>query len=414
MKTVEYIASAEEYRNALGALKKDEVFKRHQKLLAAHYSMPEHKATSAELALVCRMHSGSSVDGTYVHLGSRIYDRLPSHAQDRIVSKKNWKIQVLCHWEASGYGTSVWTLRAEVVEALEQLGWVQNTTDHNQTPQSEQGNVRSILPTTDQIIPVELYVKALSQIHDEMNSRELSVIKAHYEVFGQQATAGQLSNYTGLGQDYRAVNRVYGMLARRINSITGAKVDTRADGSEKHIEGIISTRGLDQEGHALLRMKPTFAEALGVVGLVDVDGLEGAAEDNIDMSSGSTTRLALSQARVGQGRYRQSLLEVWDGRCSVTGVSDTRLLYASHIKPWKNSTDVERLDKFNGLLLTPTLDAAFDKGLISFMDSGKIAISNYSKGDLMKLGIHGTMCIADVQVEHHNYLKYHREHVFQG
>ena len=50
------------------------------------------------------------------------------------------------------------------------------------------------------------------------------------------------------------------------------------------------------------------------------------------------------------------------------------LLRASHIKPWRAASGAERLDKFNGLLLTPNLDLAFDQGLISFDDHGQILL----------------------------------------
>ena len=57
-------------------------------------------------------------------------------------------------------------------------------------------------------------------------------------------------------------------------------------------------------------------------------------------------------------------MEYWDSKCAVTGLAIPELLKASHIKPWKDSTDEERLDIFNGLLLAPHLDAAFDRGFI--------------------------------------------------
>ena len=67
--------------------------------------------------------------------------------------------------------------------------------------------------------------------------------------------------------------------------------------------------------------------------------------------------------RVGQDIFRRGLLEYWDGCCAITGLDVPDLLRASHIKPWADcDTDAERLDVFNGLLLAPHLDAAFDSG----------------------------------------------------
>lgn len=68
-----------------------------------------------------------------------------------------------------------------------------------------------------------------------------------------------------------------------------------------------------------------------------------------------TEKTSLINARIGQGKYRKDLINLWGG-CSVTGYEDYKMLVASHIKPWSFSTNSERLDKFNGLLLLPNLD----------------------------------------------------------
>lgn len=62
-------------------------------------------------------------------------------------------------------------------------------------------------------------------------------------------------------------------------------------------------------------------------------------------------------------------------KCALCGVTDQRVLIGSHIKPWSSSTNEERLDVNNGLLLCPNHDALFDKHLISFDIQGKIVIS---------------------------------------
>jgi hypothetical protein len=75
--------------------------------------------------------------------------------------------------------------------------------------------------------------------------------------------------------------------------------------------------------------------------------------------------------RVGQDIFRASLLAYWSGRCPLTGIADPALLRASHIKPWSAcDTDAERLDVYNGLLLSALWDAAFDAGLVTFEDDG--------------------------------------------
>jgi predicted restriction endonuclease len=65
----------------------------------------------------------------------------------------------------------------------------------------------------------------------------------------------------------------------------------------------------------------------------------------------------------------------WDGRCPLTGIAEPALLRASHIVPWSECSDEQRLDVHNGLLLSALWDAAFDKGLISFADDGRVLAS---------------------------------------
>ena len=79
----------------------------------------------------------------------------------------------------------------------------------------------------------------------------------------------------------------------------------------------------------------------------------------------------LTVQRIGQGVFRQALLDYWGGRCPLPGITDPALLRASHIVPWAACRDdAQRLDVHNGLLLSALWDAAFDAGLVSFGDDG--------------------------------------------
>lgn len=119
--------------------------------------------------------------------------------------------------------------------------------------------------------------------------------------------------------------------------------------------------------------------------------------------------------RVGQDIYRAGLLEYWEGRCAVTGLDIPELLRASHIKPWARcATDAERLDVFNGILLSPNLDAAFDRGLVTFADDGAIAISDeLDEHAIAALGLDPAMKIRAISAGHRNYLQWHRERLFR-
>ena len=68
----------------------------------------------------------------------------------------------------------------------------------------------------------------------------------------------------------------------------------------------------------------------------------------------STEAERLVVQRVGQDVFRRALVQYWDGRCAVTGISDSALLRASHIVPWSACTsDAQRLDVNNGLSFLP-------------------------------------------------------------
>ena len=129
------------------------------------------------------------------------------------------------------------------------------------------------------------------------------------------------------------------------------------------------------------------------------------------MNLSKTEKEYLRKARLGQGKYRKELISLWKG-CSVSGITQESLLIASHIKPWSDSNNKERVDKFNGFLLLPTLDKLFDKGFISFNDNGIIIISRQiDKEDFDILNINENMKIK-IFSENIPYLQYHQKEVF--
>ena len=95
-------------------------------------------------------------------------------------------------------------------------------------------------------------------------------------------------------------------------------------------------------------------------------------QENVD----PTTKKALVDARLGQGKFRTEVLRSWGNCCSVTGSMIQGAIRASHIKPWRESSNRERLDPNNGLPLIASLDALFDAGFISFESSGKLIVSS--------------------------------------
>jgi putative restriction endonuclease len=163
----------------------------------------------------------------------------------------------------------------------------------------------------------------------------------------------------------------------------------------------------------LTELAKDFAEVLG--GLIggEVCSLIGAAEgsvvvenqrivtgDNLDVwehrleqhvesdtSLAETDREAIVRARRGQGLFKQRVMRI-EARCRLTGVENPNYLLASHCKPWRDSSNDERLNGENGLLLTVSIDHLFDRRFIGFEDSGDLIISPVAhKPSLQKMGV---------------------------
>lgn len=142
-----------------------------------------------------------------------------------------------------------------------------------------------------------------------------------------------------------------------------------------------------------------------------VPELRAIASKKVD----KTSKEVMTNARVGQGRFRQDVLALWQNKCCVTGTAITDAIRASHIKPWKDSTDDEKLDPYNGLPLVATLDALFDAGLVTFADDGNMLVaSELGQEDRRALGLDNHRLTATCASETLNYLAVHRETIFRG
>ena len=122
------------------------------------------------------------------------------------------------------------------------------------------------------------------------------------------------------------------------------------------------------------------------------------------------------RARIGQGEYRNKLLEECP-YCPFTMVNDERLLIASHIKPWAKATTDEKIDPKNGFMLTPTYDKLFDRGFITFEDDKKLIVSPWlSPMNQKRLNIYTGMLVSRLPLDEKRkeYLKYHRENIFKS
>lgn len=121
-----------------------------------------------------------------------------------------------------------------------------------------------------------------------------------------------------------------------------------------------------------------------------------------------STKAAVIQARVGHGPYRDKLFKKWGGKCAVTGVAVESILTASHIVAWSICDEIEKVDPFNGLPLTPNLDKLFDRGMISFTDCGNLICREGLEQLLNDLGVPLNSKLKMVFEENIKYLKRHR------
>jgi hypothetical protein len=128
-----------------------------------------------------------------------------------------------------------------------------------------------------------------------------------------------------------------------------------------------------------------------------------------------TERDALIKARRGQGVFRENVARV-ERACRITRVSNPAYLIASHIKPWRHSTNDERLSGHNGLMLAPQADFLFDRGFISFQD-GRLMVSPVADlKSLVKLGVDPERPpeVGSFGQAQEKYLEFHRKEIFRS
>lgn len=139
-----------------------------------------------------------------------------------------------------------------------------------------------------------------------------------------------------------------------------------------------------------------------------------SAEIESDKKIPETEKSSLILARRGQGIFKQNVAKI-EHACRVTKVDQPEHLIASHCKPWRDSSNEERLDGENGLLLTPSIDHLFDRGFISFDDGGTLLISPVAhKPSLQRMGVPTDKLVKVGQFTNgqRKYLDFHRDSVF--
>lgn len=266
--------------------------------------------------------------------------------------------------------------------------------------------VRTSEDRVDRLTSVD-YLEALQSLQVGVKARELLV--AHYYATNRQASMEELADAVGY-DSYASSNLRYGALAHKVADLLPSVPPDLPDGEYGNwVQSVAYSKGERNDAdHFLWTLRPEIAAALEQLGWVSPD-VDDTPLLNEDESQGPTTRQAVVQARCGQGLFRSRVLQYWGGRCAVTGCALTGLLVASHIKPWAGSTNAERLDGFNGLLLTPNLDKLFDAGLIGFDEDGALLVSSsLASRDAELLGLSPGMRLIRPHARHRPFLAIHR------
>jgi hypothetical protein len=261
------------------------------------------------------------------------------------------------------------------------------------------------------------YVSALRQLEMQISPQQRAMLRAHAQTPGRVMSVFELAAAGGSSSDNLTYS-LYGRLGHLLGNVLEPFIatDSGIQPIWTRYIGDDFRPGPDAPVHWI--MHPELAAALEELGWATLARDENTLRD-IELAESEwaeeppTIRQAIVMSRIGQGLFRAQLLSYWTG-CAVTGIKVTEALRASHIKPWSESTNQERLDYYNGLLLVGTLDLLFDAGLISFKDSGHILISDMLLvDDRAALGLRENMHLRNIEAAHLPYLAFHRENVFR-
>lgn len=270
-------------------------------------------------------------------------------------------------------------------------------------------------------VTVPQFEDALVRLWPAMSEKRRQMLRAHCDSSGHALSMRRLAEAAGY-VGWRPANLQYGAVGHEIARITGFPTEESvAVGLSDWTNAIgwIQGSAEPRASESVWTMHSELVEAMR--NLRSLTGVSEGVRDQEDIEDGDdlgqvseTEREELRKARVGQGRFRDGVVEYW-GRCAITGCDQQNLLIASHIVPWKYADNHARLDHFNGLLLTPNLDRLFDLGWISFDNDGRLLRSRNLRRDVARaMELDEGLRIARLDERHRTYLKFHRDCVFQS
>jgi putative restriction endonuclease len=182
------------------------------------------------------------------------------------------------------------------------------------------------------------------------------------------------------------------------------------------LQGVYLTELPGVLSDALIKLLGDQVEkVISAIGDTGLDALDDVKEKEIRARPDipETEKEQLIKSRRGQGLFK-SRVELIEAGCRITGVTAREHLRASHIKPWCDSNNSEKLDGNNGLLLAPHIDHLFDRGFISFSDAGQLLVSSTLDASVLDAwSISPTATAYSFKPEQCAFLAFHRENKFK-
>jgi putative restriction endonuclease len=257
---------------------------------------------------------------------------------------------------------------------------------------------------------------AVSHAYGAPKPLEFGQVGAYWDVIGWRVDV----RFTMLGHQIRPVEHIEQL--RQYLPSKYAPLQSSGDGLQgvylTSLSRLLGERLVDligSEARAAIQ-NLAVAENTQEVVLVGQAQWEEHQVEEVKSASGiaETEKMAIVMSRRGQGLFKSRVAKI-ERRCRITGVTNLDYLIASHTKPWRDASNEERLDGENGFLLTPDADLLFDRGFISFEDSGKVLISPVAdRMSIEKFGITEQMLqsVGAFSTGQRKFLDFHRESVF--
>jgi putative restriction endonuclease len=182
------------------------------------------------------------------------------------------------------------------------------------------------------------------------------------------------------------------------------------------LQGIYLTEISSEFGELLTAITGTDLKLVAQELAPDFDS-DSEYEINLEIEAqhleGDLERIQVTKSRRGQGIFKSNVRLI-ESHCRITGITNIKHLRASHIKPWSASSNEEKLDGSNGLLLSPHVDHLFDRGFISFANTGDLLVSQKLSPDVLeRWSISSISNVGEFRDSQKIYLSYHREKIFR-